>query len=67
MGYSNRTWACPYFKWDGKQKVTCEGGCVSLPKQEFSEFVERFCASPSGWRDCPTAKALTRYYERTEP
>ena len=66
MGYSNRTWACPFFKWDDKRRVICEGGSVSLPKQEFAEYVDQYCADIQGWKNCPIAKSLAKYYERTD-
>lgn len=63
-GYSSRRYQCPFFKWDECRKVHCEGGVVSLPKGEFTGFVERYCACLSGWKKCPLAVALEAYYDR---
>lgn len=63
-GYSSRIWECPFFKWDEKRKVHCEGGKVALPGKEQTEYIEQYCASEQGWRECPLAKALEKYYER---
>lgn len=65
-GYSSRNWECPFFKWDKKGAVYCEGGRVTLPPRELNEYIGRYCGSCRGWRDCPQARALTRYYERME-
>lgn len=64
-GYSNRIWQCPFFRWDEKSKVHCEGGVVSLPKREYTDYIENYCAHITGWRGCPLARALNLYYERT--
>lgn len=33
-GYSHKTWACPFFRWDERLCVRCEGGCMSFPDRE---------------------------------
>lgn len=67
MGYSNKTWACPFFKWDERQSVHCEGGRISFPDQQAAgEYTGKFCADLNGWERCPIAATLLRYYERTE-
>ena len=67
MGYSNRTWNCPFFKWDEKMCVHCEGGRISFPDRKASEeYISRYCASVANWNDCSVASNLLRYYERTE-
>lgn len=64
-GYSSRAWACPFLKWDEKQKIHCEGGCVSLQDPEtYAEYTDRYCANVPGWESCTIASALTKYYER---
>lgn len=67
-GYSSKTWACPFLKWDEKRKVHCEGGCcVSFPdRKAYAEYTTRYCASLQGWKDCTIAAALLEYYERTD-
>lgn len=68
MAYSHRTWACPFFKWDERLCVHCEnGGRISLPdRQAAKEYMDRYCASATGWKDCSFASSLLRYYERTD-
>ena len=34
MGYSNKTFACPFFTWDERLAVHCEGGRVTFPDKE---------------------------------
>ena len=67
-GYSSKTWACPFFGWDEKRKVHCEGGCcVSLPDQKgCMDYTSRYCANLQGWTACTVAAALLDYYERTD-
>lgn len=67
MGYSNKTFACPFFKWDEKLCVHCEGGKVSFrDRQEATEYIDSHCACEGGWQKCSLACSLTRYYERTD-
>lgn len=66
-GYSNRTWACPFFTWDERLCIHCEGGRVCFrDKPEAAEYTARYCASPKGWKDCTLACSLLKYYDRTE-
>ena len=59
MGYSNKTFACPFFTWDERLAVHCEGGRVTFPDKEAAlEYIDRYCASPAGWRECSMAAAL---------
>lgn len=65
-GYSGRDWVCPYYKWDKKMQVYCEGGTVKLPDRDvFREYVGAYCSALDGWESCSIARALTEYYERT--
>ena len=66
VGYSNKTFACPFFKWDERLCVHCEGGRVTFPdKAAAQEYIDRYCAA-QGWQACTVASALLRYYERTD-
>ena len=66
-GYSNKTFACPFFKWDEKLAVHCEGGRVTFPDKEAAlEYIDRYCGSPAGWRSCSVAASLLKYYERKD-
>lgn len=63
-GYSSRRFQCPFFKWDERKKVHCEGGVVALPVPELRRYMDRYCASLEGWKGCPLANALWEYYDR---
>lgn len=63
-GYSGRSFQCPYFKWDEREKVHCEGGVVNLPIQELRRYMDRHCSSAKGWEECPIARSLNEYYDR---
>lgn len=65
-GYSGRRFQCPFFKWDEKKKVHCEGGVVALPVPELRRYMDRYCACLTGWKDCPLARALEEHYDRIE-
>lgn len=65
-GYSNRIWTCPYFRWDKRLEVHCEGGVISMPdRASYRAFVDRCCSSERGWQSCPISIAMTEYYDRT--
>lgn len=64
--YSSRIFECPFFRWDRKGEVHCEGGVVSLPPKELLEYMNKYCGSIRGYHDCPIAMALFDYYERME-
>lgn len=60
-------WTCPYYKWDDRQTVHCEGGRIGLPGREAErDYIRTYCADHLGWRRCSVARAVTRYYEAQE-
>lgn len=63
-GYSSKRFKCPFFRWDEKGKVHCEGGVVSLPRPELRRYVEQYCANLQGWKQCPMARGMGEYYDR---
>lgn len=66
-GYSHKTWACPFFGWDERLCIHCEGGCMRFrDRKEAVEFQDSYCASLNGWKDCTVASSVMRYYERVE-
>ena len=66
MGWSNRTWTCPFFGWDDRTCVHCEGGRMDFPdRKAAAEYADRYCAHKSGWRECSVAASLLGYYERS--
>lgn len=62
-----RAWSCPFYTWSERLGVHCEGGRLRFPdKDAADEYANRYCAENSGWKNCTVARALLRYYERTE-
>ena len=57
---------CPYYKKElGHGKLRCEGANLSFPDTlARREFVYRFCAHPTGYKDCRLKAVLDHYYER---
>ena len=67
MGYSHIYWSCPFFKWDEKCSVHCEGGKLTFNSYEsLSRYAERHCANAKDWEACTVAAALVEEYEREE-
>ena len=65
MDYWHKFWACPFYKWNDKTKVACEGGCrLSFPdKPTACEYMDRYCANNPGWKGCTLARSLLKYHE----
>ena len=64
MGYSLRTFCCPYYEKDGKRSVHCEGGRIALPNRELTQdYFDAYCGDVTGWKRCTVARAITRFYE----
>lgn len=68
MDYWHKRWACPFFRWDQRRRVACEGRCgvVMADREEAAAYMERYCASLNGWERCALARALLGRYERRE-
>ena len=63
MHYTNRYWICPFFHWDEKGAIHCEGGSVvRLPQIHLYGFAEDYCAS-FGYRECSIYQAIEKTYE----
>jgi|GEM_PF-622458 len=64
MGYSKRTWVCPYFKWDERTKIHCECGVLCfINNKELGEYAEEYC-SDYQWGSCTLARNRNRHYEK---
>jgi len=60
-----KTWACPYWRWEDKLKVCCEGCSMKFRSVEAREnYIDQYCANVPGWEGCPVAVSLGRDYER---
>ena len=67
MRYYHLVWCCPYYNWDARTAVHCEGGRIDLPSGEAArEYFEIYCSSVEGWRRCTVARAITRFYEKKD-
>lgn len=65
MDYWHRAWSCPYFVWDEKLKMGCEGGRLIFPDKKCAlSFLDKYCAGD--WKSCPIACGINDYYERKE-
>lgn len=60
MGYSNRVWRCPFFRWDKREEIHCEEGHTRVfrSQRELAAWAREHCGKESGWEACPTARAL---------
>ena len=66
-GYTHVNWVCPFFKWDERLRIHCEGGRQVYPdRQAARDYAQRYCTHMEGWKCCSVAENLLRYYERTE-
>ena len=67
MGYSNKTWKCPYYRYDEKRAMHCEGhSTVRFPdRRSIQEYTTAYCASYA-YRNCTIAKMIDEYYTRKE-
>ena len=64
--YSHRAWACPFFTWDERLCIHCEGGVVKFKDREaIVGYIDQHCACGVGWKECSIAIYLNSYYERT--
>ena len=65
--YQNMVFACPYYGWETKCDVHCEGGRIALPDAAAArDYFRTYCCDVSGWRRCTVARAITRHYERDD-
>lgn len=66
--YTKLYWICPFYRWDEKSCVHCEGGSkVTFPDVTTKmEFYRAYCAHATGWQTCSVAMSLNKYYERKE-
>lgn len=66
MGYSNRTFICPFYVRDHRDKMRCEGGTVRLADLRSTlRYMNSYCASYD-WERCTLARALEEFYEGRE-
>lgn len=67
--YWHKAWACPFYAWSDKLRVSCEGGgTLAFPDAETAvEYMDAYCAcGDNGWRQCTIAASLLRYYGRKD-
>ena len=67
MGYSNRFWQCPYYKWDERQAMPGEAGKIKFPdRQAALDYMDCYCSNEINWKFCSLACMLSGFYERME-
>lgn len=67
MGYSHKTFMCPFYVTDGKMSVTCTCACMRFhDRQSAMEYIDTYCADVMGWEECTVAKAEVRYFDRRD-
>ena len=60
-------WCCPFFKWEEKLTVHCEGAKLRFGTDSARlDYARRYCANAKCWKDCTLAQNLIRDYERNE-
>lgn len=65
---SNKTWACPFYRWADRTTVHCEGGRIAFPDAATaSSYADSYCAGGQDWKRCTIARSLREYYEGKEP
>ena len=66
MHHSRRVWRCPYYKFDRKLEVHCEGGSVFrvADRAIFYEHANRYCSNAKHWERCQIAECLTKLYNK---
>lgn len=65
--YFPKLFICPYYTWDDRLSVHCEGGKISFHDTESANaYKENFCTCQSGWKKCTVSLYLTKYYDRIQ-
>lgn len=63
-GYSTRRWECPFFRWDERRCIHCEGGRMHMQDLEsYRRYVRTYCDNSGGWENCTMARSLMDYYD----
>ena len=63
----HKYWVCPFFKWDGRQEISCDAGRIRFPtKDSANAYMDGYCACNKNWQNCTLAAALLKYYEDME-
>lgn len=64
MDYWHMAYKCPYFKWDEKLRVGCEGKHILRfdTVTQAKKYMKSYCA---GWKydKCQHAARMNQYYE----
>ena len=68
MGWRNVTWVCPYFHYDEKLLVACEGGTrIKFDDiQTLRQYEDAHCCSMDGYHKCSVAQALEEKYREED-
>lgn len=65
MSHRHISWWCPFFYYDTKEYIACEGGTrVRFESNEqLQEYAHKYCATPNGCYGCSIALTLFAKYE----
>lgn len=62
-----KTYCCPFYRWEEKLSVHCDGGCLRFPDQETrNDYLKQYCSANPSWAQCSIAASMQDYYERME-
>lgn len=62
-----RAYQCPFFKWEGKREIHCEGGDLRfLDGLAMREYIDEYCALNPEWQGCSLAGNIAEAYKRKE-
>lgn len=66
--FLNRTWVCPFYKYDERRSIHCEcGSRLNFPSMTAERaYVDKYCASLDGWKGCTLARCLNDHYDSIE-
>lgn len=67
MGYSHKTFICPFYVADGKTSLTCTCAVLRFhDRQSAREYADAYCAALHGWENCTVAQAEVEYFKRRD-
>lgn len=68
LHHSRRVWRCPYYRFDEKHAVHCEGGSIFRIRDKgiFYKHADMYCSDAKNWEKCQIAECMTKLYEKRE-
>ena len=67
MDYWHFNFICPYFIWDEKQRIGCEGKHILKfdTGNDARRYMKEYCAGWK-WHKCPHADQMNKFYEESK-